>query len=332
MNVDVPLEDASADLRYRAIALNRSFERRHLHRFGRGVGFCAEFNHCVTVLAKCLHERMQFCLDVGGTPRGVAVARGWEDYFEPICDTVPNPVSVLNSDRLASRRYALVRPLARAVLMPVTGCRSFAFDAITRARLRNVNVPELDYAGDSLGLRNRLSAAMWRLQPEVRNEVMRRQGGLPGSFDVALHIRRGDKSTEFDYVGVPAYLDALRPFTGGPVSAFVASDDDNAIEELRASAPAGVEIFSPAQLAKAKRGPESAKQGYDQATFNALPPERRRAEVLDLLTEIEIMRKARVFIGASTSNVFITVRNLRTGQTIDLTEGAWLASSGLRRF
>ena len=87
--------------------LNESFRQRYLHRFGRGVGFSAEFIHVLKAVAKCLDRKIQFCLQSNARPQGFAVERGWTDYFEPLFPEITVPRIAAGFNRV---NFPLGRP------------------------------------------------------------------------------------------------------------------------------------------------------------------------------------------------------------------------------
>ncbi|MEM6738559.1 MAG: hypothetical protein AAF646_00495 [Pseudomonadota bacterium] len=310
---------------------NAALPLGHLQAFGRGVGFCAEFNDMVKAFASCLSQKTRLCHQTPRTPKGITVCRGWEDYFEPAVSSLDNPFAMLNAREWSGRRYAALRPALRALMRQRTGCTTFMFDPIAHERPTTLTIEALDFEGEFETIATEVSRHLWRLNEETNAAVeMAKRDITETSCDLALHVRRGDKRQEFSYVPVEMYLDALRPFAGAGKRLFVASDDPTTCLDLQDRLTGDFDVVTSAGPADHSGRTEA---GYDQASFNTLPPSTRHRQVVELLAEVEIMRRAGIFIGASTSNVFITLRRLRgDAPTLDLTQGAWGDRQNWRRF
>ncbi|MEH6836218.1 MULTISPECIES: hypothetical protein [Falsihalocynthiibacter] len=322
---------AESDIRPHIISLNQSFHRKHLHRFGNGVGFCSEFNDTANVLTRCLAEELQFCQEIITRPQGVSTIRGWQDYFLPFCQELSTPLQGLNTKALARRKYAAVRALTRGLLKLSTGCSSFMFDAIERGKPQEITIKSLNYSGQFNVVLAAVSRAIWKFNASTQSEVdaIREMFGF-SSVDIALHIRRGDKISEFNYVPLEMYVEALEPYRSSGNSLFIATDDTTIVDEMKALLSGDFTILSAAEM---NADQQKKNVGYDQTTFNDLPPKIRRANIISFLVEMEIMRTAQVLIGTSSSNVFITQRGLRDNKlTINLTKDAWNDRENWRTF
>lgn len=319
----------SENFRRKLIDVNSRFDMKHLHKFGREIGLCAEFNNITETLVKCIASEIQFCLEEVKEPKGIAVQKGWQDYFLPFCTEIPNTMTVLNRKSFYARKYRAIRPVFRTILQHTTGCSSFLFDSIGHGWPAKINVKALSHQRDFDSISGEVALALWKFNDKVSKDI---GGSAFGDerYDFAIHLRRGDKIQEFSYVSLDAYVEALEPWRDSGKSVFVASDD---FSEKNRLCDLLVKDFSLSVTPTILDKKENINAGYDQKTFNDLPANIRQNKIVELLCEIEIMRQSGTFIGASTSNVFITLKRLRKNvDVIDLSEGAWSDRKNWRRF
>jgi hypothetical protein len=162
-----------------------------------------------------------------------------------------------------------------------------------------------------------MAEVFWSFNVATRQEVSQRCVALfQGQATCGVHVRRGDKISEHEYVPIEHYVQAVRKL---PVSledyVLIASDDKSAADQL-AHELSG--FCRPVVL--------SSGSGYDQGAFNRESRnEVRRAKMTQLFAEIELLRSTGTFIGSSTSNLFYLVGYLRGAEgCIDLSDGGWL--------
>lgn len=155
-----------------------------------------------------------------------------------------------------------------------------------------------------------LAHALWRLNPDTAERVatLTRNTGLARASYVALHVRRGDKRKEAKLVALLQYARAVRLVAHAGEPVFVATDDGRVLRTLRGLLP-GHELVA---LASTK-----SRRGHLQARQNRIWMKARYDSVVDLLGDVEMMRRARVFVGTFSSNLGRLVHVLRTGDERD---------------
>lgn len=275
-----------------------------------GAGFSAAFLGLSTTLTHCLQRGIGFRLGRIHRAVGFAPRRGWCDFFAPFCGEVDAPfIDRLNRSQFPfQRRFPLSRMAARLWLRSTTRprVRYFMFD--DPVRLPAPPSGETEFAHrDFWQLRQEIAPLIWVFDAQTRQEVaaVHKGLGLPRDY-VALHIRRGDKNTEFPYVKVERYAQYVRERIAVPGTLLVATDDFRILREVEARL-AGWTVRSAAE-------PESG--GYRHGDFVRLPAaEKRRRNVL-LLAEVEAMRGASHFFGSRTTNVAWLVNLLRKGEGV----------------
>lgn len=130
-----------------------------------------------------------------------------------------------------------------------------------------------------------------------------------GPFHV-LHIRRGDKVTtkEDRAYEVEEYAEAVRQHAGAVRQLFVMSDDSRVFQEVAIALPEftlhHAEGLTP--------------YGYDHQRFIELSPADTRGHTEELIAQIEVARRAKVFFGTVGSNLFRLIEYLRGGGCIDV--------------
>jgi len=130
---------------------------------------------------------------------------------------------------------------------------------------------------------------------------------------ISIHIRRGDKITESNYVDIDCYVKALGQIDGWrerPI--FVMSDSAIAIVRLAEAVRRTIYSFS------ASQEKNQFSYGYNQDNFNSKHAKIRHNEILDLLAEIEVARNSGHFLGSASSNLFHVVRLFRGNPYLSL--------------
>jgi hypothetical protein len=310
----------TAELREKYRAVNEGFTQKFVFQFGRGGGFGAEMIHLLHSVVACLQNEVQFCLGEAREPRGFAVERGWGDYFEPIFPVVPGRfLGLLNRPIFPLNRLPAARFLARCCLKSLYGYHyRFLFDDIGPISAR-IRVPQLGLDEEYWSGIRQISNAIWVLHPQVASRLQsyRDRAALRVPY-LAVHVRRGDKISEAPYTPVDAYLRVLRtlaPSSASKLPLYLATDDIRIVDEFRTALPAW-EVINVAAM---------HSLGHHESRFNAASPEQRWEQTVFLLFELEVMKNAHWFIGASPSNIYFLTRYRRANERIiDVT----LASAG----
>jgi hypothetical protein len=291
--------------------LNESFRQRYLHRFGRGVGFSAEFIGVLKAVAKCLDLRVQFCLQSNVRPEGFAVRRGWTDYFEPLFPeiTLPRATAEMNRVHFPLGRIPLLKSLSRAFLRASCNCSYFVFDEFGSHPPARLSLPELGLGGDFWGNMQTIARLLWTYNAETAQAVASYRSTLqPGSAYNAIHVRRGDKEDEDGIHDLQVYVNAIRQLDSKIRKIFVATDDIRIMETLRDALGPNYDVQSNSE--------SDVGKGYDQARFNSAPISLRQERTLRFFAELEVMFVADHFIGASTSNVFNMIQYMRANRAV----------------
>ncbi|MCT0225919.1 hypothetical protein [Synechococcus sp. CS-1328] len=313
-------EQALTNLRERYLTINSSYGHSFVWQLGNGGGFCAEMIGMLKLLNACFASGLQFKLGSVSRPQGYCVEHGFEDYFLPLFEVVKSPIlSFLNKPAYGlSRRFPVKRLAANAILKGAVGNMMYSF-----------NPPKTPSSASYNALRNFLqSDCDWWTAQEVIieslfvynrdttkavNDYTARLSRTLGDDYISLHIRRGDKISEAPLCPIADFVEGLPPEVHSGLPIYVATDDQQAVEELRRQCGSATIISSPCRQRK----------GYCQRSFNLLPPSARFQATIEFLQELEILVNSRLLIGSSTSNVFCWAQYRKGNRSvIDLTPSA----------
>jgi hypothetical protein len=295
-------------------------ERTFVYQFGRGVGFCADYILLLTCMIKCLQFNYAFRLGATTRPRGFATRHGWNDYFVPFFAEAHGPLlHSLNVTQFPfARRLPFLKALARPLLKSTTTPKSdlFMFDDL--GTLTHLSPPMFGTHQSFISACKELMDMMWVLNEETRAEVDAHIAAInPPKHFSAVHIRRGDKVTEYPYVPISKYVDALLRLEDEIGAVFVATDDHSVVSELAEQLPHHVFSSGATDLA-----------GYDQQTFNRAQPSERRNQTIRFLAEFEMMKRATHFIGDPTTNVAALASFFRGEERVTWVNRAQTAACG----
>ncbi|KAI0565822.1 Alpha-(1,6)-fucosyltransferase [Gracilaria domingensis] len=155
----------------------------------------------------------------------------------------------------------------------------------------------------SLQRYRKIAANAWELNDRTHEAVQRviTQTNLPPQY-LAVHIRRGDKAKERPLVPLRRYVEAIKLMQNSNGTVFIATDDGSVIKTMREQL-AGRRVVSVTAAQERK--------GHIQKLMNRMYLKQNEERVVALLAEIEMMRKATVFIGTFSSNLGRLVHVLR---------------------
>ncbi|MBQ0908397.1 hypothetical protein KBJ98_06755 [Flavobacterium sp. F-328] len=141
---------------------------------------------------------------------------------------------------------------------------------------------------------NKILIKIWQLRLENFDSFKKTK--IIGNDYIVMHIRRGDKisSGEDILYTVQDYIDVMLNLNTSTNTIFLMSDDFGTFLEIKEKLP-NYTIFTIA---------DSERNGHIQSDFNELSISSRKNEMISLLTEIEIARNCRFFIGSHRSNLY----------------------------
>lgn len=281
------------------IALNKSFSRRLVFQYGTGGGFGAETIGLIRKAVNCLANDVQFVLGAQ-EPKGFALKKGWEDYFQPVWPQDNcRLLSLLNRHAFPLGRYPVFKTLSRITLRWVDGSQLFTFD--DPGPYSQESLERKGLTGGYWEQIKKLCDMIWVFPPSVMQAINEHWNRLqlPGPF-VAVHVRRGDKITESPYSPLQNYIQVLSGLDAS-LPVYVATDDQRVVPELAQHLP-GRRLVSAGDFARA---------GYDQRQFNRAESRFRYEETVFFLFQLELMVRSVLFVGASPSNVYYLTRYRR---------------------
>ena len=271
-----------------------------------GAGFGANHSGLTKSLTTCLQKGIGFRLVALARPEGIAISRGYGDYFLPFCGDVAGWwLPVLNRNQLPGQsRLPWVAPLVSALLQATTRPRARYFFFTPPASIPSLASPFAAVPYDSL--RATVSHLLWQYTPEVAEEVEAVKRELPPLTEpyLATCVRRGDKILEARYAGLEGYVQPIQALQGRFRRLFIAGDDLEAMQALASLLPELECVFlRPAFTA-----------GYDNASFRQQPAAQRRAAMIRFFAQVDLLRESAHFVATRTTNVSYIVSAFRAGR------------------
>ena len=273
-----------------------------------GAGFGANHSGLTKSLTMCLQKGIGFRFVALARPQGIAIARGYGDYFLPFCEEVSGRwLPGLNRNQLPGQsRLPWVAPLVSALLQATTRPRARYFFFTPPASIPGFATPFLAVPYDIL--RASVSHLLWHYTPDVGEEVAAVKRELPPLPEpyLATLVRRGDKILEATYAGLEGYVRPIQALQGRFRRLFIAGDDLEAMQALASLLPELECVFlRPAFTA-----------GYDNASFRQLPAEQRRAAMIRFFAQVDLLRESAHFVATRTTNVSYIVNAFRAGRDV----------------
>lgn len=199
----------------------------------------------------------------------------------------------------------------KAILLFKTESLHTIFDSFQT--VRDFNIKELKN-DRSLFLKeiNKILIEIWKVKPSVNSRICQDKIIMKGDY-VAFHIRRGDKivSGEDGFYGINDYVDKLKEINDTIKDIIVMSDDYSVFLELKEK----YTEFNFQTLIKEN------EKGHDQAEFNNRCKKQREEDMIGLLTEIEMAKNSKIFIGSQKSNLYRLIEYFKITGCYDISIG-----------
>jgi hypothetical protein len=301
-------------------ALNKSFKSRLVFNLGTYEGFFSEYNNMILAMLYCLENKITFSLY--SKTANFKIKDGWTDYFLPFCDAELNEnhgrfnyrMPYVRNTKTGNKVYDycfnnFINPFKnsfdpfRAWMRKVIYFKnSSPFDYYTyslwnefRSKKRmskHYDIPELGIDGDMQAACAKLINYTWRYNSGTRQKVdaLIQSVNLPGEF-IGIHIRRGDKKIEWNWISVEKYIEKAESITTLR-KAFILTDDYKVITELKSR-------FNNWQFYTLCGENET---GYNNKEFLKKSSEFRHESLIKLFASMDILYKSRLFIGSFSSN------------------------------
>lgn len=227
---------------------------------------------------------------------GCAPRKGWSCYFSTLACIKSPPCAELS------------RLSPRAVW--ASNCIRISTHASARRAASLMRRLAHDHPVSSAAYVRHVASSVWRLNAGTAARVSStvKQTQLKPARYVAVHIRRGDKSKEVQPISVQQYAAAITLLATRGESVFVATDDGRILPSLRVLLPHNPLITLPSA---------ASRIGHNQARHNRVWMKLRYDDVKDLLAEIELMRRSRIFVSTFSSNLARLVHVLRNADERD---------------
>ncbi len=274
--------------------LNQSFRKKYIFNFGSEGGFYSEFNNMVFGMVYCLKYKYQFILYSGNSQ--FKVAKGWDDFFEPFCDSVNSSFHKKFNKRMTSKklklkhypRWRLYRLFNRDTYLTYELFHSFFNESFEKEEF---DIPELRLKGNLRDVSREIVKMIYQFNSVTKNAIDKLIAALnlPARY-VSVNIRRGDKDMEFNFMHTSAYMDKLAELSAIK-DVFVLTDDYSVIEEMEGQYP-DFRIYTLVNR---------EDRGYIHADFIKQSVDQKKDNMIRLFASIEIMRAAELAIGAYTN-------------------------------
>jgi hypothetical protein len=277
--------------------LNNSFKKKYIFNFGSEGGFYSELNNMVFGIIYCLKYNYQFILYTGSSK--FKIDKGWKDFFEPFCDELTSSWfhNKFNRRLTAPKIKAKYYPLwyAYRLLHKDTSLTYELFFSFYNKEFEKeqFDFPELGIKGNLKEVSHEIVKMIYRFNDDTKADIQNLVAGvnLPAEY-ISLHIRRGDKATEFNLAPASDYISRANKLSDLK-KIFISSDDYTVVEDMQKEHP---ELHLHALVKEEERG-------YVQAAFAKESKDKRKQDLIALFASIEIMAASVFTIGTYTTNL-----------------------------
>ena len=288
-----------ADLHDAYDRFNATCTRRLVFRIGHDAGLYSEYNNMVLAILYCLRHRIRFDMFSEGSP--LFGPGGWTEFFRSFCVESRDPRHRSYNYRHPRSSLSMLRQpiwcLARRRFKRIAEVDFLTADVWRQAReqrfaVSRTDIPDLGIHGTLRDACHAIVRMTYRLNDATRSAAQNLAAslGMPARY-AGLHVRCGDKRRQScvhhpdEYVARLRAVSALR-------EVFVLTDDHEAFVHLVRNHP----DFTFRTLCS------QSESGYDHGRFLEGTAEHRRGRLLNLLTSVEVLRRAEVFVGTYAAN------------------------------
>jgi len=297
---------------------NRKFY--YVINWRKGAGFCSELNNIL--YARYFFKKNKLHFNIISTGWVSAYKNGWNDYFNSLIEEHnSDSIKIKFINHFSSLIYTIsyqdgtnrrkhinrvlsnnpIKKILNVSMNLIYGKNCYARGTKAFEEMRNfcfaMRKKDSKLFHDEIHLE---LLDLWNLNNDVNKEIQKQiLEILPSGISfVSIHIRRGDKLIEEDKkYEVSEYIDELARQNIKEKVFFLMSDDYDCYLEMKKALP----DYKIITLLSNKQS------GYDQIKFKLLPKDKIKHETMKLITEIEIARRSKVFIGTHASNIFRTM-------------------------
>jgi hypothetical protein len=294
---------------------DNKYKKTLVFRIGDKCGFFSEYNVMVSAIDYCIRNNINF--ELYSKDSNFGYKDGWTDYFQPFCKNVNEKNhSIINYrpkiDKklryLWQLKYLILEKTYSYIYKKIKGFNFYTQDIWYyidhNAKQIEANVNDKDI----LKRYHTIVKYTWKYNQETENEINERikKLNLPDKY-ISLHIRRGDKITETDYVSIDQYFVYTSKLNCKNI--FIATDDYSVIEEISSKHPE-YNIYTLCN---------SSERGYQQNEFQRMEISAKKEHMFELFTTIEIISNSFQFIGTQTSNIglYMLMRNSTICDMVD---------------
>jgi len=299
--------------------LNNSFKKNYIFHIGAEAGFYSEFNNMVYAILYCLKYKYKFILY--SREANFRINKGWEDFFEPFCHTTDTILlnrlntrttapSLNRKQKIQYKLFKLFYPntLLTYQLWPYFFCPAFEKETFV--------IPELGINGSLRDAARIIVNMIYRpnriLKTDVQNTLDNLQ--LPNEY-ISINVRRGDKNTEFDYVSIETFINAIKEKSKCK-NLFIFTDDYSVIEELN--------VINTIEQYKLYYLVNKDDRGYVHKNFGKLKITEKYSNLLKMFTSVEIMSNAQISFGSFTNNPgFFLGMRMSEDKFVSLQKSIW---------
>lgn len=268
-------------------------------------GFYSEVMNLI--LAKIYCEKNSLRLIVNTRNWNSRYEKGWEDYFEETFETTNDLISsqcyVDGIKHKLSFGSFLKKPLME--LLHLGHCTiNYGFKFLTGHGLSE----DVFFKMRSEGFLSSLEDCRLDIQyaltdsyvynDELKAEIQRgkKKIGILGESYIGVHIRRGDKiaTKEMENIKIEKYITAIKTKEGVSKVVYIATDDINVVETIRAGLGDSYKVFHNTLL---------SSSGYDSDKYNKEDLEYRYSETKLAILDVDILLNSEYFIGTYSSNL-----------------------------
>ncbi|WP_379683464.1 hypothetical protein [Flavobacterium procerum] len=283
-------------------SINNSISKTELIYPLTNRGFFSEINNLVLAALFCLDNEIKLRLCTRNWVGG-----NWNDYFTPLLEEYKGLIPV-PSDVFSEKRIDVFFKMYHK---KIKGRKILRDDIWNKMRStsfteKHFSFPELGIDGPIFDAKRQLVDILLDYNKETAEEIffMKENDSNFVKESFGIHIRRGDKVTgktkEAELFDVELYLDKVQEINSEIKKITICTDDYNVVENFREKSPE----FSYLSFC------DSARAGYFQVQYNDTKDiKRKRAEVIDVLKDANLLINSKIFIGTNSSNIsrFVTL-------------------------
>lgn len=283
------------------IQINNSFGKTLIYKWGAEAGFYSELNNLLLAMAYCLEYKIKLVISC---PKNSVncIHKGWEDYFLPFCPIISNDKKIISHliykfDYRQPIGLNRVKKIIIKIVKKILKVDYFTSDLWDNFRdysyISGIHKVGNYTYNDYFDYYYDLLCILYNFNPLLKRDIddLKKSLNLPLDY-VAMHIRGGDKVSEYNLIDYQKYFDLIKTKKVSSSFIFIFTDDYEIYTRCKNQYPEYNFVTSC----------KETERGYSLNELKCLDKNTLYKEYVKMIASLEVLKEASIIFGTYTTN------------------------------